>query len=186
MWEALILPSNCGSIWLGHFSRCISFSRLMWSKLYENELLNLLYIHSSSRPGSLESSVDGVCSTVSVSLLGSLMVPEPTFASTLTSTAAAFERMRPSSASLRAKRAISESYSSHSGMARARASFGSFCRLVSRGARFSTGTTYGQWILAKIYSLGTMESILATCLHITMRTMTKQMSNDSLTPRLAL
>lgn len=42
--------------------------------------------------------------------------------------AAALAYMRPSSASLRVKFAISESYCSYSGIFRARSSFGSFCK----------------------------------------------------------
>jgi hypothetical protein len=52
---------------------------------------------------------------------------DPTLASSFTSAAATVACRRPSSTSLCVKRAISESYSSHSGIFRARASFGSFC-----------------------------------------------------------
>jgi hypothetical protein len=79
--------------------------------------------HSSSRPG------PGADSTsfawVSFASVGER--PDLTIASSFTSAAAALARMRPSSASLRVKRAISESYCSHSGICRARASLGSFC-----------------------------------------------------------
>lgn len=56
----------------------------------------------------------------------------PTLARASMSTAAASEWMRPCCASPRANRAISESYTDHSGIWRARASFGSFCTDVSR------------------------------------------------------
>jgi hypothetical protein len=52
---------------------------------------------------------------------------DPALANSFTSAAAALACMLPSSASLRVKCAISESYCSHSGIFRARSSFGSFC-----------------------------------------------------------
>jgi hypothetical protein len=52
---------------------------------------------------------------------------DPALANSFTSAAAALACMRPSSASRRVKCAISESYCSHSGIFRARSSFGSFC-----------------------------------------------------------
>ena len=52
---------------------------------------------------------------------------DPALANSFTSAAATLACMRPSSASLRVKCAISESYCSHSGIFRARLSFGSFC-----------------------------------------------------------
>ena len=86
----------------------------------------------------------------------------PALARTFTSTAAALERIRPSSASLRAKRAISESYSSHSGMALARASFGSFCRASEQEYWHGYHSTYCQRILTEVDCLGSVETVLAT------------------------
>jgi hypothetical protein len=51
----------------------------------------------------------------------------PALANSFTSATAALACIRPSSASLRVKCAISESNCSHSGIFRARSSFGSFC-----------------------------------------------------------
>jgi hypothetical protein len=97
-------------------------------------LLTTRISYNSSRPCS-ESLVGDICSSGSAACAPSFVSTTgavPTLARMFTSTAAILERMRPSSASLRANREISESYSSHSGIARARASFGSFCRNVQK------------------------------------------------------
>ena len=81
-------------------------------------------IHSSSRIAIGDSTSLVRVSSVSGVRTG---LTDPALARSFTSAAAALACMRPSSASLRAKRAISESYCSHSGIFRARSSFGSFC-----------------------------------------------------------
>jgi hypothetical protein len=84
------------------------------------------YDYSSSRiaPGGDSTSLVWVSSVSAGVWAGPT---DPALASSFTSAAAAVACMRPSSASLRVKRAISESYCSHSGIFRARASLGSFC-----------------------------------------------------------
>ena len=81
--------------------------------------------YSSSRIASVDS-----VSLVSLSSVSGAVWTGPTdpaLANSFTSAAAALACMRPSSANLRVKCAISESYCSHSGIFRARSSFGSFC-----------------------------------------------------------
>lgn len=90
-------------------------------------LLSSEHHHSSSR----RCSCDGSASLTRVSCNSAGLWTNPALASSFTSAAAALACMRPSSASLRVKRAISESYSSHSGICRARESFGSFCVCIS-------------------------------------------------------
>jgi hypothetical protein len=83
--------------------------------------------HSSSRIASGDSA--SLVSVSSVSRSGGVRTgpTDPALANSFTSAAAALACMRPSSASLRVKCAISESYCPHSGIFRARSSFGSFC-----------------------------------------------------------
>ena len=101
-------------------------------------------------------------STSSVWSFLSATADVPALARTFTSTAATLERIRPSSASFRANREISESYSSHSGIARARASLGSFCQNVQASEFTGVEETYSQGVLAEIYGLGTVKPIFAT------------------------
>jgi hypothetical protein len=91
--------------------------------------------YSSSRVGSC----DDRASLARVSCDSDRVWTNPTLASSFTSAAATLACMRPSSASLRVKRAISESYSSHSGICRARESFGSFCVCSSASYFLSKG-----------------------------------------------
>jgi hypothetical protein len=80
------------------------------------------YNHNSSRTGPS----DGSTSLAWASCVSAGLWADPALASSFTSAVAALTWMRPSSANLRVKCAISESYSSHSGICRARESFGSF------------------------------------------------------------
>lgn len=95
-------------------------------------LLASKHYHSSSRRGSRDGST--LLARASCSSAGVWTIPA--LASSFTSAAAALACMRPSSANLRVKRAISESYTSHSGICRARESFGSFCGCNSEACQF--------------------------------------------------
>lgn len=106
------------------------------------------YDHSSSRIASGDSA-----SLVPVSVSGGARTGliDPPLANSFTSAAAALACMRPSEASLRVNCAISESYLSHSGIFRARSSFGSFCGLCQSDSFIpgrhepSADSGRGQW-----------------------------------------
>lgn len=88
----------------------------------------------------------------------------PSLASILASAAAMPECMMPSSANFRAKRAISASYASHSGIFRALASLGSFCKMNTRlqpDLENERCGTYGKRVLTQIDCLRSVKSILA-------------------------
>jgi hypothetical protein len=112
--------------------------------------------HSSSRIASGDSA-----SLVRVSSVSGGVRTRPTdpvLANSFTSAVATLACMRPSSASLRVKCAISESYCSHSGIFRARSSFGSFCKHRFSGLCKSEpliqASTNRQRILAEVNGLG--------------------------------
>jgi len=81
------------------------------------------YFYSSSRPCPVPP-LPGSSASLERSVLLGLAIPA--LARIFASAAAIRERIRPSSASLLANRDISASYSSHSGICRALANFGSF------------------------------------------------------------
>jgi hypothetical protein len=122
------------------------------------------YDHSSSRisPGGDSTSLVRVSSVSDGIWTGPT---DPALASSFTSAAAALTCMRPSSANLRVKRAISESYCSHSGIFRARASFGSFCvrRAVVCEFRASyfrkVRTVSGFWQRSMVLALWSLSSL---------------------------
>jgi hypothetical protein len=110
--------------WYSHLVSICSHHRGVWPLVIQFLVVSLpVHHHSSSRIDSCDDSTSLApmfCDSAGV-------WTNPTLASSFTSAAATLACMRPSCASLRVKRAISESYSSHSGICRARESFGSFC-----------------------------------------------------------
>jgi len=125
------LESQCYCYWYSHLDLPLQSCRGVWPIVIPSLVSSLLaseHYHSSSRRGSCDGSTS--LAWVSCNSAGGT---NPALASSFTSAAAALASMRPSSASLRVKRAISASYTSHSGICRARESFGSFCECNSAG-----------------------------------------------------